>query len=323
MALLLTLANMLPEIKIMFDTCNISAKSVLRSGVMSKSLDTLIRRLRADGSLKAWSLIITFFGDSIVPRGGNVSASTVQIVLAEMGIGAGAVRTAFSRLASDGWVERQKNGRRSYYQLTEQGIKPFAQASRTIYSPVQSLPADASQWSLCLAQDASKLQSLTVADSVTLPNRSVLLLNPSEESIAKLRKRGMLCVVGQCDDIPEWVIEHLCPEDWRQQIKTLRSMFNAVALKPPKDPLAALVVRTLLVHQWRRLLLRYPPLPAKLKGEALDIENQCREFIGQLYHQLSTQAENWLSEHGAAINGALPEADQHPLHRFTQRYVEN
>jgi len=289
---------------------------------MSKPLDTVIQRLRSDGSLKAWSLIITFFGDSIVPRGGNVSAGTVQIVLDRMGIGAGAVRTAFSRLASDGWVERQKSGRLSYYQLTEAGVSPFAKASLRIYSPEQVLPTDQSQWALCLAVDKNALQDLAIADAVMLPNRSILLVESNSESLSMLRKRGMLCVVGQCDEIPEWVVDYLCPSDWAQQLKALQSTFDSHAAKPPSDPLDALVVRTLLVHQWRRLLLRYPPLPAQLKGDSLVLENQCREFIGQLYHQLSAPAEHWLSEHGSAVNGSLPAARLNPSYRFTERYTE-
>jgi len=96
---------------------------------MSKHLQSLTAQLHESGSLKVWSLIITFFGDSIVNRGGNVSANTVHTVLDRVDIGSGAVRTAFSRLASDGWVERQKRGRRSYYQLTEKGMRPFSEAA--------------------------------------------------------------------------------------------------------------------------------------------------------------------------------------------------
>lgn len=290
---------------------------------MSTSLETLIKRMRGDGSLKAWSLIITFFGDSIVPRGGNVSAGTVQIVLAQMGIGSGAVRTAFSRLASDGWVERQKQGRLSYYQLTEEGISPFAQASQKIYSPAQALPNEQLRWALCLAEDKNALQDLPVPNAVILPNQSILLLEPDSESLSMLRKRGMLCIVGQCDEIPKWVVDCLCPSDWAQQLTTLSTTFGPFAAKPPVDPLVALVVRTLLIHQWRRLLLRYPPLPAQLKGDSLVLENRCREFIGQLYHQLSAPAEHWLSKHGSSISGTLPKARPNPSYRFTERFIED
>jgi len=113
--------------------------SVLVSRFMSTQLESLTTRLHENGSLKVWSLIITFFGDSVVNRGGNVSANTVHTVLDRIDIGSGAVRTAFSRLASDGWVERQKQGRRSYYQLTDKGMRLFSDAAQLIYAPVESV----------------------------------------------------------------------------------------------------------------------------------------------------------------------------------------
>ena len=71
----------------------------------------LVHRINDSKKLRVWSLIITYFGDAVVPRGGAVSARTVQQILARMGIESGAVRTAFSRLTNDGWVVREKIGR--------------------------------------------------------------------------------------------------------------------------------------------------------------------------------------------------------------------
>ena len=56
----------------------------------------LVGRLNGTKKLRVWSVIITFFGGAIVPRGGSVSARTVRELLQRMGIEAGAVRTAFS-----------------------------------------------------------------------------------------------------------------------------------------------------------------------------------------------------------------------------------
>ena len=81
-------------------------------------IEDLVGRLNSTKKLRVWSVIITFFGDAIVPRGGSVSAKTVQSLLGRMGIEAGAVRTAFSRLTSDGWVVREKIGRSSFFRLS-------------------------------------------------------------------------------------------------------------------------------------------------------------------------------------------------------------
>ena len=100
--------------------------------------DSTLNQLRTGTPLKAWSVIITFFGDSIAPRGGAVSAPTIQTVMSALGIGAGTVRTALSRLAKDGWVTRQKIGRNSFYRLSDTGQAPFSVAAAVIYAGAQN-----------------------------------------------------------------------------------------------------------------------------------------------------------------------------------------
>src|SRR5262245_51763084 len=66
-------------------------------------LGEILRHLRAEPS-RTWSVIITVFGDAIVPRGGAVWLGTLVSFFAALGIGDGVVRTAMSRLAADGWL---------------------------------------------------------------------------------------------------------------------------------------------------------------------------------------------------------------------------
>jgi len=289
---------------------------------MSKHLDALTQQLHESGALKVWSLIITFFGDSIVDRGGNVSANTVQTVLDRVDIGSGAVRTALSRLASDGWVARQKHGRRSFYQLTSEGMRPFSEAAQRIYSPIEPTLNQPGTWLLGIHREKSSIHNLPVANAMLLPNRSVLIFNPDRNDHKLMTELGFLTVSGQLNDVPEWVVEHLCPADWLQQLDALQASFRKVASSPPTEPLSAVAARTLLVHQWRRLLLRYPPIPSVLKGESIQAENECREFVGNLYHRLTTHAELWLNEHGTAAQGLLPVARTNPAERFTHRYLK-
>ena len=287
---------------------------------MSMPFESLIAQLHESGSLKVWSLIITFFGDSIVNRGGNVSASTVHTVLDRIDIGSGATRTAFSRLANDGWVKRQKLGRRSYYQLTEQGMRLFSEAAQRIYSPVDSAKNQPDSWLLGMNLDKSALNQLPIANAIVLPNRSMLIVNPDERAVKCVSELGFLSVTGQLNDVPQWIVDHLRPADWKEQIQALQNSFSHVATELPSDRLSSLATRTLLVHQWRRLLLRYPPIPSALKGESLQLENECREFVGDLYHSLSNAAENWLVEKGSCIEGALPVAKVNAIDRFTNHY---
>ena len=73
-------------------------------------LSPLIDQLHKDGRLRVWSLVITIFGDAIQPRGGRVSTARLQEILERMRIEPGALRTALSRLAKEGWVIREREG---------------------------------------------------------------------------------------------------------------------------------------------------------------------------------------------------------------------
>ena len=70
------------------------------------ALDPVLAALRGAPS-RTWSLIITLYGDAIVPRGGSVWLGTLLEFFRVLEIGDGVVRTAMSRLAADGWLGRQ------------------------------------------------------------------------------------------------------------------------------------------------------------------------------------------------------------------------
>ena len=46
---------------------------------MNADIEPLLKQLHSQGRLRVWSLIITFFGDSILNKGGEVEASRIKI----------------------------------------------------------------------------------------------------------------------------------------------------------------------------------------------------------------------------------------------------
>ena len=100
----------------------------------ASEIERHIARLHGNGRLRVWSLIITFFGDAVALRGGRVALSTLRDAMGLLDIEPGAVRTALSRLANEGWVERQREGRLSFYKLTDQGRAAFDEPTRRIYA---------------------------------------------------------------------------------------------------------------------------------------------------------------------------------------------
>lgn len=108
----------------------------------------LIDEFRSRPTLRAGSLITTVFGDSITPRGGTVWLGSLIRVMAVFGVSERLVRTSVFRLAKDGWLKSDQQGRRSYYSLTEEGRERFEQATHRIYGT--PLPPWDGEWCLLL-----------------------------------------------------------------------------------------------------------------------------------------------------------------------------
>jgi len=289
---------------------------------MHRDIEKLLLSLRKDNSLKAWSLIVTFFGDAVVARGGNVSAKTVQSVLSGMGIGEGAVRTAFSRLASDRWVVREKIGRESFYELAVDGHQLFKSASVRIYSPsITPVESGSSRtWTVAVKNPALKTgNSEVLSNGMQVTNNCWLFDTIEPDDSQKLQLDGYMLLTGCLNSFPEWVTDKLMPKTLAQGFTLLEERFSSISHADSLNPLASLVLRCLLIHQWRRLLLRTHVLPLELLPDNWP-EVQCREFVSELYHKLLPASEAWLDAHAACAEGSLPEPGVDIRLRFTEQF---
>ncbi|MCG6903178.1 MAG: hypothetical protein LJE68_10895 [Rhodobacter sp.] len=262
---------------------------------ISATSDDLIARLTTLGDLRVWSVIITIFGDAVMPRGGTVSASALSALTARLNIKPEALRVALFRLAKDGWITRAKSGRNSFYRLSERGRREFLPASRRIYADAPKLHGP---WRLALLppgteQDRAALDQ-GMRDLGFLPVASGAYLGPAQAGDAP---RQVLTVTGMLRDAPRWTRAELGPDALQRDYVRLESTLltcqrslPAIADLPGAD---AAALRIILIHQWRRLLLRHadvPPevLPENWRGEA------CRTAVLDLHRTLSDRADPWL-----------------------------
>ena len=69
----------------------------------------------------------------------------------------------------------------------------------------------------------------------------------------------------------------------------------------------AFTARILLIHHYRRVVLRDPLLPmALLPGDWPG--RAARTLCGEIYRALLPSSEQWLDQHGSNENGTLPKA---------------
>ena len=103
----------------------------------SRKISALIESFERRRPMRAGSLIVTIYGDAIVPRGGSLWLGSLLDMMAGFGVEPGLVRTAVSRLVADGWFERTRIGKQSYYRLSQWGGAEFATATSRIYRPAE------------------------------------------------------------------------------------------------------------------------------------------------------------------------------------------
>ena len=90
----------------------------------------------SDGAPSARNLIVTVFGDLVLPNEdaiGKMSVQTLARLLAPFGVNDRLVRTSLSRVVGDGLLEARSQGRRSSYSVADGARSTFARAERRIY----------------------------------------------------------------------------------------------------------------------------------------------------------------------------------------------
>lgn len=258
--------------------------------------DAILTALHGPERLRVWSVIITVFGDAIVPRGGSIPLQTLQEIMGRLGIEAGAVRTALSRLASEGWVIREREGRRSHYRLDRQGLRAFDVATQRIYA------SGPPEWDGCwtvaipiLGNDAAavELEAAGFASChgtwlrpETLGARPV----PGElDNYLLIRNQpGIVSADAyrfwNMDDVAEAVGAFL---------ESLKPLAGALEQGDEPAPLDAIALRTLIIHKWRRIVLRAPTLPVALLPPSWPaLEGRVR--LKAVYKRLIPPSEAWL-----------------------------
>ncbi|HCN7179476.1 TPA: phenylacetic acid degradation operon negative regulatory protein PaaX, partial [Escherichia coli] len=116
---------------------------------MSK-LDTFIQHAVNAVPVSGTSLISSLYGDSLSHRGGEIWIGSLAALLEGLGFGERFVRTALFRLNKEGWLDVSRIGRRSFYSLSDKGLRLTRRAESKIYRAEQ--PAWDGKWLLLLSE---------------------------------------------------------------------------------------------------------------------------------------------------------------------------
>ncbi len=282
---------------------------------------------------RAVPLIVTVFGDAVLPHGGRVWLGSLIRLLAPLGASERLVRTAVYRLAREHWLRAEALGRRSDYLLTDFGRRQFEAAERHIYAGGHAswdgrwrmlvmLPA---KWST--AERAHLRRSLAWQGFGQLDGNVYLHPGaPLEESLAALdtedfprlrEKIFALTGTGPGDRHAivraAWDLAELS-RAYGAFVRRYRPLAPAAAAG--LEPERAFVVRTLLIHEYRRLLLRDPGLP----GELLPANwqgSKARALCARLYRALAAPSQAHLRAVLRTAEGTRPALSRGFARRFS------
>ncbi len=303
---------------------------------VKQQLEKLIEDFQAQQPLRVGSLIITIYGDLLAQRGGTVWLGSVINLLEPLGINARHVRTAVSRLNKDNWISPRQLGRKSYYSLTASGQRRFRNATPQIYAGPRS---DWDQhWTLVILPDSNNAK---INKDSAVKELGWLGFGKITKGILAHPMPDMLALEGTLDGLEirdEVIILHQASHEltssaaldsmvkgcwnlaelsvkYRKFLERYRPVYESLSRGNIPDDADCLLIRILMVHEYRKILLRDPRLPDMLMPPHWE-GNSAYQLCRGIYQLLLKNSEAALDDIMETEKGALPAPDKEFFLRF-------
>jgi phenylacetic acid degradation operon negative regulatory protein len=227
---------------------------------------------------------MTLMGDVVVPHGGEVWLGALIQLAAPLGIGDRLVRTSVYRLKSEGWIDARRDGRRSYYQLTPSGANTTRQAERRIYHAPENTWSGA--WHLIFVgstmisqvqRNELKKQLRWLGFGLLGPNmfgHPVANLQPVRQLLKDMGLEQSVMImysrtIGEAGSKAAQDMAQQCCDldDLERQYRAFNGLYGDFAEQAVDNPMDSFILRLMIIHDFRRILLRDPTLPEALLPE--------------------------------------------------------
>lgn len=283
-------------------------------------LNNFLQQRMQKGNISATTLVFTFFCDVVTQHGGEIWLGSVIHALAPLGINERLTRTAVFRLVQEGWLESRKQGRRSYYRLSQTGQNYYQRAAKRIYASYK--PEWDGVWTLLFV-------SLVPEDKRDILHRGLSWLGygrlaagvyalpcndrpPLDELLADLALKDsivhMQAHAENAENLQKLVMARWKLRNLRQRYEVFTSQYNiarkALHNRTPADDHSVFLLRVLLMHEYRRILLSDPELPAAMLPA--DWEGYAAQSLSsEIYRELITQTTKWVNRELLNANGNM------------------
>ncbi len=268
-------------------------------------------------------------GDSIAPRGGVITLGSLIRLAEPFGLPERLVRTSVGRLAQDGWLSSNREGRQSEYFLTEHGKQRFAEATSRIYREApQSWDRN---WTLLMlpqgaAQKALREELLWLgfgqvrAGVLAHPSRTV---QDARTQLAELRLDADVVLMSATSEGADadrslveagWDLAELA-RAYKRFVDIFTPVREQAGSRSALPPETAFVIRTLLIHEYRKIHLRDPLLPHSLLPPDW-IGAHAYDLCRSLYRAVFAAADEHISTVAETLSGKLERASRQTYRRF-------
>ncbi|WP_284085380.1 PaaX family transcriptional regulator [Acinetobacter nosocomialis] len=304
---------------------------------MSAKIQQIIDSVVKNETLSGTSLISTIFGDSVLHRGGNISLASLIQLLELFGFNDRAVRTSVFRLVKNDWLCSDKIGRTSFYRITDSSRSTYLQAEQRIYNDqmkewdhywdlilMSSLDTENKallkkelEW-LGFANISTNLMAYPGCNRIEL-QRLLVDLNMSEQVVV-FKAETLQLFNNSVDTIGRMLRTNRPIDELRQRYLQFLDIFREIGVllmqeNEQLEPVQAFQIRTLLIHYYRRILLKDPALPLELLPTDWPAIS-ARTLSMNIYKKVFEPADEYFLSVAATAEGPMPNATAHYWRRF-------
>ncbi|AZB90815.1 phenylacetic acid degradation operon negative regulatory protein PaaX [Acinetobacter pittii] len=304
---------------------------------MSAKIQQIIDSVVKNETLSGTSVISTIFGDSVLHRGGNISLASLIQLLELFGFNDRAVRTSVFRLVKNDWLCSDKIGRTSFYRITDSSRSTYLQAEQRIYNDqmkewdhywdlilMSSLDTENKallkkelEW-LGFANISTNLMAYPGCNRIEL-QRLLVDLNMSEQVVV-FKAETLQLFNNSVDTIGRMLRTNWPIDELRQRYLQFLDIFREIGVllmqeNEQLEPVQAFQIRTLLIHYYRRILLKDPALPLELLPTDWPAIS-ARTLSMNIYKKVFEPADEYFLSVAATAEGPMPNATAHYWRRF-------
>ncbi|MNY85904.1 phenylacetic acid degradation operon negative regulatory protein PaaX [Acinetobacter calcoaceticus] len=304
---------------------------------MSAKIQQIIDSVVKNETLSGTSLISTIFGDSVLHRGGNISLASLIQLLELFGFNDRAVRTSVFRLVKNDWLCSDRIGRTSFYRITDSSRSTYLQAEQRIYNDqmkewdhywdlilMSSLDTENKallkkelEW-LGFANISTNLMAYPGCNRIEL-QRLLVDLNMSEQVVV-FKAETLQLFNNSVDTIGRMLRTNWPIDELRQRYLQFLDIFREIGVllmqeNEQLEPVQAFQIRTLLIHYYRRILLKDPALPLELLPTDWPAIS-ARTLSMNIYKKVFEPADEYFLSVAATAEGPMPNATAHYWRRF-------